>query len=193
MSSLNLAERKFTNRILNVNPEKLGAKSPFFSREIPNNLVKTAEKEMRLGEVDVNICFLPKPVYDDFIKMNEQMKNDIGKELYVESGYRSPGYQAYLFLFYFPENGYSLKENVKWLTFPGHSEHNSINTAVDFINQDGISGEDGEQKPEDFTSLQEYKWLEANAGKYNFYLSYPPNNQFGISFEPWHWHWEIKN
>ncbi len=45
-------------------------------------------------------------------------------------------------------------------------------------------------KPLDFVNTQEYKWLLKNANKYGFYLSYPENNLDGITFEPWHWHYE---
>jgi len=192
MNSLNFIERGFAKRIFKINPTELGFSGPFFSKEIPDSLVKVLETEIKLGTVEVGITYLPKVVFDDFARMNNQLKEDTGRELFVESGYRSPGYQAYLFFYYFPENGYSLEENAKWLTFPGYSEHNSLNTALDFINQDGISGEDEDQIAEDFTVLQEYKWLENNASKYNFYLSYPEGNPYGISFEPWHWHWEKK-
>jgi len=190
INSLNFIEKGFVNRVLKINPKELGSNGPFFSKEVPNDLIAVSDKEIKLGNVEVGISFLPQLVFDDFVEMNKQMKDDIGKELYIESGYRSPGYQAYFFFYYLPENGYSLKENAKWLTLPGYSEHNSANTALDFINQDGISGEAENQTAEDFVGLQEYKWLESNANKYNFYLSYPPDNPYGISFEPWHWRWE---
>ena len=30
-------------------------------------------------------------------------------------------------------------------------------------------------------------WLTENAGKFQFYMSYPEKNGFGIIYEPWHW------
>ncbi|MDD4409186.1 MAG: D-alanyl-D-alanine carboxypeptidase family protein [Candidatus Pacebacteria bacterium] len=192
MKSLNFLERRFVDRVFAIDPKVLGFKGDFFSKEIPSDLVKVLDKEIKLGDVDVGINYLPQAVFDDYSSMNEKMEKDINKELFVESGYRSPGYQAYLFFYYLPENNYSLMENSKWLTMPGYSEHNSQNTAIDFISADGIDGDAGEQTIDDFMRLEEYKWLENNAMEYNFYLSYPENNPYGISFEPWHWHWEKK-
>lgn len=61
----------------------------------------------------------------------------------------------------------------------GYSEH-QLGTAVDFaipvlapLNLK-------------FASSSAYAWLQANAYKYGFELSYPPKNPYYI-FEPWHW------
>ena len=46
--------------------------------------------------------------------MMASMKHDIGKRLYIDSGYRSPGYQAYLFIKYLiTEHNYSLLESAQ--------------------------------------------------------------------------------
>lgn len=194
-NGLNFFEKKYASRIFAIKPDVLGFKGPFFSKDpvqdivtIPATIIKATSTD-----VDTGINYLPKNVYADYQKMNEAIKKEINKNLYINSGYRSPGYQAYLFFYYLhSENGYSLNENAKWIAMPGYSEHNSANTAVDFINQDGISGEEKGQTSADFEKLAEYSWLQKNANKFNFYLSYPQNNQFGVSYEPWHWHWEKK-
>lgn len=74
----------------------------------------------------------------------------------------------------------------------GYSEHNSPNTAVDLINQNGISGNENNQTVDDFVNLPEFSWLLKNANKFHFYLSYPPDNPCNMAFEPWRWHWENK-
>jgi hypothetical protein len=38
----------------------------------------------------------------------------------------------------------------------------------------------------DFAKSPAYAWLQANAHKYGFVLSYPKQNQY-YQFEPWHW------
>ena len=40
---------------------------------------------------------------------------------------------------------------------------------------------------EKFEQTPAFRWLENNAAKYSFELSFPPNNPQGISYEPWHW------
>lgn len=61
----------------------------------------------------------------------------------------------------------------------GYSEH-QLGTAVDFsapsINNTFVN----------FDKTEEYKWLEDNAYKYGFTLSYPEGNSYYV-FEPWHW------
>lgn len=123
------------------------------------------------------------------------MEVDIGRKLFVDSGYRSPGRQAYLFFYYLAtSSNYSLKENAKWIAMPGYSEHgHPVNNAIDFTSIDGINGFSDGQTASDFTALPEYKWMLENANDFNFYLSYPENNSFGVAFEPWHWHWEVKS
>jgi D-alanyl-D-alanine carboxypeptidase len=61
----------------------------------------------------------------------------------------------------------------------GYSEH-QLGTAVDFTTPKVggvLSG---------FERTDSYKWLQNNAYKYGFILSYPLNNGYYV-FEPWHW------
>ena len=130
--------------------------------------------------------YLPVPVYDAYLRMMEAMEQDLGKRLLVESGYRSPAYQLYLFLFYMKNHNYSIRETNRFVALPGCSEHGSPSMqAIDFITPGGINGED---HPEEFEELQEYGWLRARAHEFGFYLSYPRGGP--SAFEPWHWHWE---
>ena len=117
------------------------------------------------------------------------MQKDIGKRLYVESGYRSSAYQLYLFVSYLKNHSYSIKETAKFVALPGYSEHGDPqHQAIDFINENGIN----QDRPKEFENLPEYQWLLANAGKFGFVLSYPRNSKEGITFEPWHWRYDEK-
>jgi len=40
---------------------------------------------------------------------------------------------------------------------------------------------------EEFENTEAYQWLVENAASYDFHLSYPRGNPYGIDFEPWHW------
>ncbi len=116
------------------------------------------------------------------------MEKDLGKYLMIESGYRSPAYQLYLFVFYLQNHDYSIKETNRWVALPGTSEHGDPSRqAIDFINQEGISGEN---HPEDFEELDEYEWLTQKASGFGFVLSYPRNNPTNSAFEPWHWRFD---
>ncbi len=186
-------QKRFLDDIRAIQPEQIKGSSRKFSIN-PAHVVfetiggqKTNGKE---GEKLLEIQYLPKEIYQSYVKMMEAMERDIGKRLLVESGYRSAAYQLYLFVFYMPKHGYSIQETNRFVALPGCSEHGyPQQQAIDFINQEGINGEDN---PEEFEVLPEYQWLTQHAGEYGFVLSYPRNNDQNTSFEPWHWSYRKK-
>jgi hypothetical protein len=192
MNQLNFYEKNFAERIFKIDPKELGFKGPFYSKEKPGKLVKI--ESVKVGDRETGVQYCPAQSYADYLLMIKEMKKDIGKILYIDSGYRSPGRQAYLVFYYLTSSSdYSLKENAKWIAMPGYSEHgNPINNAIDFTNENGINGFSDGQSAKDFESLPEFEWLMKNANRFNFYLSYPRENKYGAAFEPWHWHWEEK-
>jgi len=68
-------------------------------------------------------------------------------------------------------------------TPPGFSEHHS-GRALD-LGTDSCPDLD-----EEFGNSEAFKWLDGNGSRFGFRLSYPRNNVFGISYEPWHWLYE---
>jgi D-alanyl-D-alanine carboxypeptidase len=76
--------------------------------------------------------------------------------------------------------GQTMKNILETVAAPGYSEHHT-GRAIDI----GLLGE--EPLTEDFGVTDAYRWLEANAGKFGFVLSYPRGNPHGIVYEPWHW------
>lgn len=192
---LNFYEKDFVEKIFSVNPKELGFKGPFYSKEKPKRLIKVENVILDSSKnIETGVQYCPPNSYHDYLKMMAAMKMEIGRQLYIDSGYRSPGRQAYLFIYYLARDAdYSLKENARWIAMPGFSEHgNPINNAIDFVNVDGINGFSRGQTPEVFENLPEFKWLQENGNKFNFFLSYPRDNPHGVAFEPWHWHWGIE-
>ena len=61
----------------------------------------------------------------------------------------------------------------------GYSEH-QLGTAIDFTTLKTNGALEG------FSKTPEYKWMEDNAYKYGFILSYPAGNKY-YKYEPWHW------
>jgi LAS superfamily LD-carboxypeptidase LdcB len=61
----------------------------------------------------------------------------------------------------------------------GYSEH-QLGTTVDIVDIDTYN------LVQSFGTTEAFAWLEKNAYKYGFILSYPEGNQFYI-YEPWHW------
>lgn len=100
-----------------------------------------------------------------------------GVAIYVKSAYRSYYEQASL------KSKYSVLYGAgtanQFSAEQGYSEH-QLGTTVDFITT-GLGG-----NLPGFDRTTAYTWLVANAHKYGFILSYPPDNDFYV-FEPWHW------
>ncbi|MGA3150052.1 MAG: D-alanyl-D-alanine carboxypeptidase family protein [Candidatus Saccharimonadales bacterium] len=187
-SQLNQPEIEVVKQLLALSPEKLGFLGPFVSLEgPPKNLVKLEGQVFERDGKKVTIAnqYLPQPVWQAFLEMQEATKQDIGSKLMVESGYRSPAHQSITFLTYLEKSDFDIKYVVSGVALPGYSQHGDpVNTAVDVINQDGIPTD---EKPQLFANTNEYQWLIKNAKQFDFYLSYPEGNEFDVKFEPWHW------
>ena len=188
---IGLEDRIFLDAFRALRAETLGATSHYFGElNSPPELVPVGPQQIIKDSVPTLLDpqYLPRAVFDAYQPMMDAMQRDIGKRLLVESGYRSPAYQLYLFLYYLPKHDYSIKETNRFVALPGHSEHgNPQRQAIDFINQEGVNGED---HPEEFEVLPEYRWLQQNANRFGFFLSYPRDNPTHTAFEPWHWHYE---
>ena len=65
---------------------------------------------------------------------------------------------------------------------PGFSEHHT-GRCVDFTTPGFAALE------EEFERSPAFRWLQGNAMRYGFSLSYPRGNVHGIAYEPWHWCW----
>ncbi len=183
-------ERAFVETVRALKAEPLGATSHYFGEVAAADLIPVGPQRVNRHGTPTLLDpqHLPREVHDAYHQMMDAMEKALGKRLLVESGYRSPAYQLYLFLFYLPKHGYSIRETNRFVALPGYSEHGyPPRQAIDFINQDGINGED---HPEEFEALPEYRWLQHHASEFGFALSYPRDNPSHTSFEPWHWHYE---
>lgn len=101
-----------------------------------------------------------------------------GVTLYVKSAYRSFDEQKSLKGAYTVTYGAGTAN--QFSADQGYSEH-QLGTAVDFITS-GLGG----QLTAAFDTTKAYTWMENNAYKYGFTLSYPKGNQYYV-YEPWHW------
>jgi len=183
-------QRAFLDAFRQLRAEALGATSHYFGEAPAADLVPVGAQQVLKNRVAAPLDpqFLPRDAFEADERMMTAMEAALGRRLLVESGYRSSAYQLYLFLLYLPKHGYSIVETNRFVALPGHSEHGyPPRQAIDFINQDGINGED---HPEEFEALPEYAWLQQHAQAFGFVLSYPRDNPYHTSFEPWHWHYE---
>lgn len=139
---------------------------------IPESL-KEIDNEWKYTETKP--IFLHTKVIPYFEKMVTAAKRD-GVDLWAVSGYRSFDSQAQL------KESYSLTYGSGANAFSadqGYSEH-QLGTTVDFTTRGINGGLTG------FENTDAFAWLQKNAYKYGFTLSYPEDNRYYV-FEPWHW------
>lgn len=97
------------------------------------------------------------------------------------SGYRSIERQAEIIRGKLAA-GHRIADILRYIAAPGYSEHHT-GRALDIGSPDHL------ELDEDFARTPAFRWLEQNAARFSFHLSYPPHNAYGIGYEPWHWCW----
>ncbi len=108
-----------------------------------------------------------------------------GVNLAVLSAFRPTAVQKDLFFDVKSERNQSALQRSRVSAPPGFSEH-STGYAVDL--GDGRAPQ--ANLSESFAGTAAFRWLEANAARYHFILSFPANNPQGVNYEPWHWRFE---
>lgn len=78
------------------------------------------------------------------------------------------------------EQGQAIDDILETSAAPGYSEHHT-GDAID------LSTSDTEVFSREFADTDAFKWLEDNASRFCFELSYPEENGKSMHFEPWHW------
>ena len=102
-----------------------------------------------------------------------------GIELQLVSAFRSINYQCEVIQRKL-QDGRTIEDILGSNAIPGYSEHHT-GRALDLHSGKGPPLE------EVFEQTPAFNWLVRNADRFCFYLSYPRDNQLGISYEPWHW------
>jgi len=117
---------------------------------------------------------LRRPVRDALLEMDAAARA-AGVTLLVSSGYRSYDYQAGVWERGVAAEGEAAAARV--IARPGHSQH-QLGTAIDFGSID-----------ESFAETAASIWLERNAARYGFSLSFPRagSGETGYSWESWHY------
>jgi len=108
------------------------------------------------------------------LMLDAARKNDV--DITIVSGYRSFDEQKVL------KSGYNVTYGSGANAFSadqGYSEH-QLGTAVDFSTMATNGALDG------FQTTEAHAWLQKNAYKYGFVLSYSAGNTY-YQYEPWHW------
>ncbi len=102
-----------------------------------------------------------------------------GVRLLIVSGFRSIDYQAGLIRNKLAA-GQQIDEILKVNAAPGYSEHHT-GQAID------IATPGSRPLTEQFEESEAFAWLRSKGPEYGFSMTYPRENSFGFSYEPWHW------
>lgn len=142
---------------------------------IPKDLVNLS-KEVKTTKL---IC-----LKKDALPFMKNMFSDAKKagiDLAVTSGFRGKDVQTQIYNYLIGLNGEKAKNRI---ALPLHSEHH-LGTTVDLSGK-SIGYESANDK---FIDTPEDAWLQENAYKYGFVLSYPKGKTdvTGYDFEPWHY------
>ncbi len=139
---------------------------------IPADLTVIDEKYDYENGKEVTVLTDMWPFLKDLLR--DARNDDI--KLMVLSGYRSFDEQTTLKNTYTRQYGSGAN---KFSADQGYSEH-QLGTTVDFTTPE-IGGD-----LDKFEETQAFDWLQSNAYKYGFIMSYPKGNEYYV-YEPWHW------
>lgn len=116
-----------------------------------------------------------------YLRMEADAKAD-GVDFVVISGFRTISEQQELFFDISKQRNQTPAQRAKVSAPPGHSEHHT-GYALDI----GDAAVPSANLSTNFEKTAAFQWLQSNAAKYGFEMSFPPNNPQGVMYEPWHW------
>ena len=118
---------------------------------------------------------------EKFKLMQADAKAD-GINLTAVSAFRDRETQDHLFFSIKEQRVQDAAKRAEVSAPPGYSEHHT-GYAVDI----GDANAPETHVEPSFAETAAFRWLEQNALKYSFELSFPADNEQGVSYEPWHW------
>jgi zinc D-Ala-D-Ala carboxypeptidase len=105
-----------------------------------------------------------------------------GIDLIAISGFRTKEDQRQLFYDISRQRNQTPAQRAQVSAPPGYSEHHT-GYAVDI----GDGANPSANLSPSFEKTPAFLWLEKNAARFSFELSFQPNNSQGVMYEPWHW------
>jgi len=172
-SNIKTVKRNGNDLLVHVNKEyKLQ------SSYAPSDLVKASNSGIRNG----SNYYLRNILIPDLTNLVNAAKAD-GIDLSIVSGYRSYSTQVSTYNYWVQYNGGDVDAADRISARPGHSQH-QLGTVVDFSSKE-VSDSIGTR----FSTTKASAWLQKNAYKYGFVMSFPYGYEYltGYSYESWHY------
>ncbi len=145
-------------------------------KEAPTNQLRTVSRASDGYEIK-----LREAAAKSYQAMEAAAKAD-GVDFVVISGFRTVAEQQQLFFDISKQRNQTPAQRAKVSAPPGHSEHHT-GYAIDL----GDASVPSANLSTNFEKTAAFQWLQSNAAKYGFEMSFPPNNSQGVMYEPWHW------
>lgn len=98
------------------------------------------------------------------------------------SGFRSLNDQQHVFFDVKSERSQTPTQRAEVSAPPGYSEHHT-GYAIDI----GDGNTPATNLSPTFEQTAAFRWLQANAVRFSFEMSFPKKNSQGVTYEPWHW------
>jgi D-alanyl-D-alanine carboxypeptidase len=117
-------------------------------------------------------------------KMKTAAERD-GITLLIVSAFRSVAYQRQIIERKLVA-GQKIEQILRVSAAPGYSEHHT-GRAID------ITTYGCKPLTEEFEQTLAFTWLVRCAKDFDFTMTYPRNNKFGVIYEPWHWTFHTSN
>jgi zinc D-Ala-D-Ala carboxypeptidase len=140
-----------------------------------------AERVVVAGGVPGRVFELTPAAANAWVAMQTAARGD-GIELRLISAFRSVARQAEIVRGKLAA-GETIAAVMQAVAPPGCSEHHS-GRAVD------LATADDPELEERFETSPAFAWLQREAGRFGFCMSYPRGNPEGFVYEPWHWCWQ---
>ncbi len=145
-------------------------------KEAPLNQLRTISRASDGYEIKLRAA-----AAKSYLNMEAAAKAE-GVDFAVISGFRTIEEQQQLFFDISKQRNQTPAQRAKVSAPPGHSEHHT-GYAIDI----GDAAVPSANLSTSFEKTAAYQWLQNNAAKYGFEMSFPPNNPQGVMYEPWHW------
>ena len=141
----------------------------------PPDLVNTSTAGLTSGKYVRSLAI-------DDLKAMAAAASAAGTPLAIQSAYRSYDAQVAAFNYWVKRSGYQAA--LLGSARPGHSEH-QLGTAIDFMSPGGPAPWD----MPDWATTPAGAWMDANAWRYGWVMSYPKGAQSlsCYQYEPWHY------
>ena len=151
------------------------------SRRLTLHEEALAENLVEIGRnPDGRLLELVPPAAAAWRRLRDEAASD-GMELIAVSAFRSVARQTEIIRRKL-DDGKPIAEILRYIAAPGFSEHHT-GRAIDIGCPGFIDLE------ENFETTPAFAWLQRQAGRWGFSLSYPRGSETGIGYEPWHWLW----